>query len=280
MGLDVTLSKCPNWEDSLAKQSAYEEKSEAIWDEIRAGRKYEDMTEEEKETARVRTQELEERMGLNKYGESPDIETIENNHPDYPEHYFKIGYLRSSYNSGGINSVLRRMGVPDLYAIFGLSFGDTPYYIKPDWAAALDRCKNAIEQYKVAKDSPIGAYDCFDQSHNPFMSTEGLPDSEEKALEIFKKELERREESAKKVKRPKMDWYSNREGQFMFPNIQITGLINGIKYGQPTVFVIYKPKKSKGGDDFYLQALEITRDTIQFVLDQPDADTYRLAWSA
>lgn len=276
MGLDVTLRKCPNWEASLAKQDAYEEKSEAIWDGICKGRKYEELSQDEKDIARTKTSQLKTELGLDEYGGCEDIETIENDHPDYPKHMFKIGYLRSSYNDGGINSVLRRMGVPDLYEIFGVG-DDHPYHLVPDWSASLNRCNEAIQKYKVAKASPIGAYDCFDEAHNPFMSMDGLPESDEEALKVFDEELKRRSETKRSNQ---MDWYSNGKGQFRFPSIAVSALIPGKKYGRPTIYVIYKPKKEKGGVDWYLQALEITRDMIHFVLDQPDIDTYRLAWSS
>lgn len=73
-------------------------------------------------------------FGMNKYGVFDDNDFLSSvNMPSkkYPNHYFRIGYFRSSYNSSGINYVLRdRLGI-DLYDIFDAK--DSGYYVEPDW---------------------------------------------------------------------------------------------------------------------------------------------------
>jgi hypothetical protein len=47
----------------------------------------------------------------------------------------------------------------------------------------------------------------------------------------------------------------------------------------PAVFVVYE-KEPDEKEDWYLTALKITRETIEYVLAQPDREQYYLSWSA
>src|SRR5690348_14525919 len=102
MGLDVYLKK-------------YKEPVAAVLERVK---QYEDspLHESEDEGAEGQLATLATELKLGEYGD-PESEYIENNSAQFPEHMFKIGYFRSSYNSGGINSVLRGYGIPDLYGI-------------------------------------------------------------------------------------------------------------------------------------------------------------------
>ena len=69
--------------------------------------------------------------------------------------------------------------------------------------------------------------------------------------------------------------YSNRYGLFFPKPAQIVGVIPGSKYGSRVAYVILDGDPTP----WYLQALEIVLETIDYVLAQPDRDTYYLHWS-
>ncbi len=47
---------------------------------------------------------------------------------------------------------------------------------------------------------------------------------------------------------------------------------------QPSVFLVYEREPSEK-EDWYLTALRIVRETIEYVLAQPDKQHYYLVWS-
>lgn len=256
MGLDVYLHKCDNLAKKRDLETQYEKKSDELWS---VHEKYEDYTEEEKEEVREQSKEYALSLGLNEDGEYPE-EDFEFDSKDYPEHYFKVGYFRSSYNDSGINSVARRYNLPDLYDIFAV---DDEYIIVPDWDACLKRVESAIEKWGNNQDNK---YDCFDVSGF-------LPervDSEKEALEAFKSELERHENSDYKS-------FSNKNGVFYLDGVEAVAFIHGKKFNTECLYVVYKADQENY--KWYVNALEIVKETINFVLAQPDKEKYYLRWS-
>ena len=68
-------------------------------------------------------------------------------------------------------------------------------------------------------------------------------------------------------------------GTFYLNGIQVCGFIPGKDIlGDACMYVI--TKKDTSGPDWYLQALEVVLETIEYVLEQPNPDSYRLAWSS
>jgi len=118
----------------------------------------------------VRYDKGDNKMGLDVYlangktynteWECDDYETIEINSTLYPEHLFKIGYFRSSYNSGGINRVANRYSLLDLYDIFD----PHSYTFIPDWADAMKKCEAAIKQWDAYAMSDIGQTEWYTQA--------------------------------------------------------------------------------------------------------------------
>ena len=89
-------------------------------------------------------------MGLDIYLHNKDGE-IEIDDPEYPDHLFKIGYFRSSYNPSGLNNVLGKLGVDDLYGIF-----DCPGEgkIVPDWEESKATAVATLTKLHEMKRSP------------------------------------------------------------------------------------------------------------------------------
>lgn len=259
MGLDIYLKRYDDFEATRKAEKEYEELSNKIWDED--GVKYDDMTDEEKESRRSQLNAGAERLGLDKWGtDETNVESIEMPHPDYPDHYFKIGYFRSSYNDNGIERILRNMGVPTLHDIFSVT--DEDYYIQPNWETALDNVNSAIEKLKGEP-----AYRVRDVGASIFSEPE--VNSPEDAMAILKKRLQ--EGSLDNN-------YSCSDGEFMFaePNKVIAFIpgFNHIFRKTPCVYVV-----TESDNTWYIEALEIVKSTIEYVLSKDKREQYYLHWS-
>lgn len=270
MGLDIYLYRYNNLQLSTEKEAEYEKISEAIWEKYGP---YEDLSDEQKEAIRNENQEAALSMGLDKDGsDSSNYERVETNSSKYPDHYFNMGYFRSSYNESGIERILANLGVPGLAEIFEPG-GE--YYVSPDWDLSLERTKSALELLRTKP-----AYRCFGVGYNEFKgSPSNYPvKNEADAMNVFMKELEK---NAQKPADSEFYNYSNSEGEFFFgENIKVVALVPGVKKRifvdeyLPCVNVIYE-----SSNEWYIQALEIVIETIEFVLSQENKNQYYLRWS-
>lgn len=263
MGLDVSLKYSTNREQALAEQRQCEEFSDKAWAE--AGT-YDSMSEEDKNSIRERTNQFNATMDCDDWGSSNKIEGIEMDSKIYPDNMFKIGYLRSSYNEGGVNHVLRRINTLDLYGIFGVG-KDHEYYITPDWTACLERVNQVIVDINMHMDGPMALYDVV---HVRNYGHGGVGTAAD-ALKILEKELENYNPSGQ------YNSYGNRDGDFFLDGMEIVGVVPATGYGGG-VYLLTKNKESNL--KWYLEAITVTREMIEHVLAQPDPENYFLGWSA
>lgn len=264
MGLDVSLKYCADRTSALAKQEQAAEHSSKLWEEAGS---YDSIPDAKKDEIREAIRKFNEELGLDEWGSSNDIEGIELDSKTHPEHMFKIGYLRSSYNSGGINSVLKRAGCMDLYDIFEPEDGE--YYVDINWHEAQQRCEAAIAEYTAHLTGPMAGYDCMrvtDFGHG------GVKDDSE-ALQLLKKQLE--EHPAGNGFRS----YGNRDGDWFLDGTQVVGIVPNRGFGGG-VFVLTKEPAKPIEEDWYLQALVVTKEMIDHVVAQKDPENYFLGWSA
>lgn len=260
MGLDIYLSRYDDFNKAKALESEYREFEEAIWKE--AG-EYDSLTQEQKDDISKKCKDFAESLGLDKWGScETGTETIELDHPTWPEHMFKIGYFRSSYNGGGIERILRNLGVSTLSDIFNHT-SDGEYEFRPDWQASLDRCEEAIATF-----TKVGAYRVHHVSSNMFR--EPNIHSEKEALDAFLNELSAHENAEYN--------YSNGVGEFsVHEPMKVLAMIPGtykIFNEMPCTYVI-----TESDNSWYLQALEIVKDTIKYVLEKENKEQYYLRWS-
>jgi hypothetical protein len=258
MGLDIYLYKYQDFNKTKEAEAKYEEFSEKLWE----GKEYDTMSQEEKDTLREKEKEFAANIGLDEWGDDKKgKESIEFPHPDYPDHYFRIGYFRSSYNSGGIERILRNLGLPTMYDVFQKE--DEEYAFQPDWQDALTRVTQLISLFKEK-----GAYRVHTVSANMFSE----PDikSESAALEAFVNELNREHKFESN--------YSNKTGEFyMAEPLKVLAMIPG----KSTLFrerdCIYVVTESD--NSWYEHALEIIKATCEHVLAQDNKEKYYLHWS-
>jgi len=266
MGLDVYLSHYSDFKKSKANEKAYDDYCNRLYDALE-GIEDDELVRQAKEGIREKLEEKAKELGLGEWGEdATGCTSIEIDSVLHPEHYFKIGYFRSSYNSGGINSVLSDLGIPDLYDIF--QHDSDEYEFCPDWNNALKVVEGSIRLLKKDK-----GYRIESVAANMF-SPDDVPLTPAAALQVFNKELQ------EKSKRLEHQCYSNRNGEFYLDNagLKVHGMIPGKDmFQRPCTYIIYKPKDA---NKYYLQALEIVKETIEYVLGQKNPQEYYLSWSA
>lgn len=253
MGLDVYLRRCDDKATADAAEQKYNEAENAL---------YEDKTLND-DARRAKRAELAEQFEIVDYHHK-SVELIEIDSTKYPDHMFKVGYFRSSYNESGINSVLRDLGVHDLGAIFAP--GDE-YEFTPNWAAAKTRCVEALTKLRDIAQGPAGKFGVtMVDSLRPECS------SNADAMRIFEEHLSRKTEYS----------YSNSHGLFSATEkpMKVHAIIAGrnklFSQAIPATYVVYEMENRL---DWYIQALEIVEETIDYVLAHQKPETFYMAWS-
>lgn len=266
MGLDVHLKKCPDVAAASAAEAEYERRTDGLWaDSV------------PKELRDEKLAAAADELGTDKYGTHSSREGVEIDSAIDSDHMFKIGYFRSSYNEGGINRVLRNLGLPDLGEIMGAPDDGSDF--APDWDASLVRIGEVIARYEAHIDGPMGKYGITEVRP---MYEFGVAD-EVAALAKFQEEIERASGGGGRD-------YSSRDGLFHLDGIKVCAVITktytrprpGNPFdailNTPTVFLIYE-KASDGKPDWYLTALRIVRETIEYVIAHPDRQHFYMVWS-
>jgi len=277
MGLDIYLRKCADLDAATAAMDAAEEEVNKAWDA--AGVPYEQLTEQQKNSIRNECDAIYAKHGCTgKHNRHESIESVDAADSKIdPAHMFKLNYFRSSYNEGGIERVLRNLGLPTLHDIF-LPPDDRNDF-RPDWEGALDRVNASIAAFDAHLASPMGM---FGITHVRPMFEYGAKD-EAGALALFAEQL--------KVMEGREGGWSNRDGEFFCEPLRVRAVITrtferdtfsnpfSALLNRPSVFVVYEKQPEEGKEDWYLTALRIVRESIEYVLAQPDKQHYYLVWS-
>lgn len=209
MGLDVYMYRYRDFGDAQERSKKFEEASAAAWSALvlELVGEARDLTHEELRGSigekiysahAAKCREIAKELGLIQRSTAApnyrfagqalqkDVREIRIPSGKYPDHMFKIGYLRSSYNASGINGVLRVMGIPDLYYIFRDGMDDEEYVFQPTWEACLDRAKEVLLLYREAhKTNPHRAEDISVGRNYPWTLTDPTLTAED-ALQLFK----------------------------------------------------------------------------------------------
>lgn len=226
-------------------------------------------------------------MGLDVYISYPDP-LMDEKSDKHPDHLCTKAYLRSSYNDGGFNSVVRRLLNKDWYWVFGIEFGGieaAPGYVPYDeetdmggeWIPTnfyLEGCRRRAEQLveeMKAVERPLRCTDVTAYDNAP-------PKTAEEAIALVSEKLaERKRLMAEDPKKHEM-WggsYSSADGLFSLDNpMPVIALVNGKNVlGMPCVHVVYEATDF----NWYIQAAEITVELIETMIDNPGAS---ISWSA
>lgn len=268
MGLDIYLYRYDISQELAAEQDkAWEKISSELFDRHYAYAKREGrecLNDAERKTWMAEEKETALRSGRLESGDNPAVVRIKQDSAEYPKHLFKLGYFRSSYNSGGINSILDNRIGEDLYSILGLDQDE--YVQQPDWSSALARVNEAIVHFKafVAKNP----YSLIDVGPNPF-DTE-FPKDERAILALVEKEFSKEDTLDFKE-------YSNRHGYWCKTGITVVGAVNGLgSFNKPTTYLVVKREGAEDGFEWYIEALSVVRETLEWVLKQENPEKYFL----
>lgn len=255
MGLDVYLYHCTDFPTELEKEDKARAFTNAAWEE--AG-EYSQLTDMQKAIVRARNVEFRRSLGLDEDGSSPLITMVGLDSSTWPNHMFKVGYFCSSYNSGGINSVLHRAGIPDLYYIFSVNH---ECRVSPDWNDALNKVNIVIDKYR---ENFLNPYDVVTVGR-----WGNEVEDERSAMEVFINNTRARSSFRS---------FSSSDGDFYLDGIK---LFAAIKNKNGSTHLIVDAERSENiEDDWYYQSLMIVKETIERVLAEPNLEHYQLRWSA
>lgn len=275
MGLDVYLYKNADYSASMERVRQYEKRTDALWEELNP------KTKEEKDDVHAKSKAIEVELGLAEYGDNPaDIsqQDIQVSTVD-PEHYFKVGYFRSSYNAGGIENVVESaIGVRPLHAIFEPA---DEYHVRPDWKSSLTRAKDILAMFEdwVAEN---GKYSAVKIDFNMFRPKNEFPKSQKEAMDTALRVIKEHHNGGA---------FSNIDGNFWIPGkdiiepdqkvsaLSVVAAIPAIENGFGTEPCVYLITENEHGYKWYVNALKIVIETIQFVLAQPDREHFYFHWS-
>jgi hypothetical protein len=286
MGLDVYLHRYDDLAayEKLAKEE--DEFSKKAWD---IGKPYDQMTQAEKDACSAKTDQWRKDHGF-EGDDPPGRKRIDLPSTTDSKHIFRIGYFRSSYNDGGLNTYMRHRGLPDLYSIFPEANQKDAYRFVPDWEAALERTHEAIGALNTHA-ARSGKLAVMSLDMNPFGGPPGakLISSEQEALESCLEMLEGRA-GLPPVPDDESIWYTGWNSRhFVKPHCNVVALYLGktdnvlarLRPGEPptlpAVYVVYE--NDIDPNDFYLKALAIVAETCEYVLQQPRPEQYALSWS-
>lgn len=282
MGLDVYLYHYDDYANAKRIHEIHENETNAIF--ARHFPNYEQMTGEQKDAARIpcnaETEKLETELGITD-DRVPGETKIEIDSSLHPEHMFKIGYWRSSYNDAGIDRVLGNLTGMRLCDI-ACRPGDE-YEFCPAWPKVKAKADEAIDKLRAGIETdgePLGVSHVAANMFTPPSEIEIRDDKS--ALEAYRKTVARTHGQSRPAEGEDeaSRWFSSRDGEFYLGEkcLQVRALIPGfyrIFNDQPCVYVIHK----SGDLDWYREALEVVRETAEYVLRQKDPQNFYLHWS-
>lgn len=284
MGLDIYLYKCPDRKHANAMVAAWEKENDALWE------KHAKLEEGDKITPEAEAQFVQDRLQLAEKYEIVDynhksVEQIYEDSKTEPDHLFKLGYLRSSYNGSGINRLLALHGLPGLFEIFQVEGED--YQVVPDWEAAKKICEETIEKLREHAEGPLGKYNVMDFTPS-LLGHDSSVTSPEEALEFFNMKM------LKTITDSPFDSFSTREGLFFKTPLKVVGVI---PYSYPekektklasdywanrmakTSYLVYELEDRAKFFGWYLTALKIVLENINYVLGQEHPEHFYMTWS-
>lgn len=194
----------------------------------------------------------------------------------YPEHLFKIGYFRSSYNESGTNRVLKNCIEKDLYWIFQYKEEEQEFQI--DWKKGRERADQALTELKAFTDR-YGSLFQINAIDFPTNSGTQPKDNREALLAVTNAiDNNRGEFDRAKEKEPALDFlsFSNRDGYFnISPRkegpLPVCAQIPGFYRDKPVVYIVNRTEAS-----WYIEALEIVLESFDHVLSLPQKEQKKI----
>lgn len=209
-------------------------------------------------------------MGLDVWLEGPEGTDTDLPSERHPDHLFRIGYWRSSYNEAGFNHVVGdRIGLT-LWDFGGPEDPDVNYLTTPDWEGIIEdaaQAKRDLQDWAlthpnigVTTESPLNM---FEEVHPELTQAE--------AMEVYSKVVADRKDGD-------FPSFSNKDGSFFLNGLKVLACIRGTDvFNKPAIHMVFEQPEDYL--DFYLAALDIIGETAEWVLNQPNPEAYQLGWS-
>ena len=289
MGLDVYLYRYEDYEDTVRREKDFNDRCEALWNELYGEgftyEQYHALPQERQDEYNIRKRVISDELRLDQWGDDGTTkQKVELPSAKYPEHLYKIGYWRSSYNAGGINNRFSTaLDKPGLYYVaFGSNDRPDEYHVRLDWHAARARAVELLGLWNayVAEHGDLAV---MEFAPNMFGWPQGMPpkpSSQREALEQF---LAAKNRHGGGQPSPFGNSFSNYQGEFMLDApLRVRAILHGtggvLGQGQSCVYVVYENGTEDGGN-LYSTALEVVIETCDYVLKQPNQEQFVLHWS-
>lgn len=265
MGLDINLYRCINKKEYEIKEKLADEICQNTIQNYfkKTGvEKYNMLNEEQKVAVDEELKKEYSKIGVDENGipfepsMKPDVKASEL----YPKHTFERGYFRSSYNIHGFNHVLPQyLGEEiNLYSIFDKNTDE--FYFTPDWNKSLNNVNEAIKKFNSKRGEKFHIVD------EVLIRKDLNVSSTLEAIEIFKK------------KKNTSNFYCSEGNFYLNKPLTVKALIPGKSFFSSCVYVVYE--ESEENINFFMQALEIVKETIEYVLSTGNPEYYHLSWSS
>lgn len=190
----------------------------------------------------------------------------------FPDHLFKVGYWRSSYNHSGFDHVMcERLGADaTLAAIAGAT--DDSYEHFPDWYAIIERAKDVKERWIAAGKSVADQLRVIETMLVGPNSGDAYPyDSERELLDEVAGEIADDKDAF-------LSAYHSGKKSFFRDGIPVVAVaLVKRRFGGTALALV--SKVSSEHLDWYTQALDIVIETAEYVLAQDDPSEWYLIWS-
>jgi hypothetical protein len=271
--MKVSLYRYGDLKKSLELEEKYDRYHDRTYEEMALTRG--EMLEEDMAELRRKVSSFALSLGLSKLGEDyKNKEQIELDSVLWPDHPYKIGEFIDTVDDFGLSTVLGNLGLDTVHSIFSkqsnyVDMGAGITYVQPDWADAFDRVCD------VLKDLHYQVHECgrntlvstvclpVDYHSNPKLMASQPVKGPRDAIKMY--EDQQRYSSARNLDKN----YMNSFGWFyMRKALSIRAAIAGTKEldGRiiPCTYLIFHADM-----DWYRQALEIIRETIEYVLSDP-----------
>lgn len=202
-------------------------------------------------------------------------EAIEEPSSKYPKHMFRLGYFRSSYNDTGLNNVsFLRYNKEGLYYIFGLNNLDIKdYYINVDWRKSRRRAIVLLNKFK--KD-PLKMFNISFETVWP-PQAKSVKDTLDYFCERYAEVLK----AGLGVEEAHGEFTCGFGHFYVGSPVELYAVCPVAHSNRQGLLVITKSKQNEKLEfEWYIQALEIVIETINFVINSGEENKYVLGWSS
>lgn len=282
MNISLRMYKCP---DRIAAQKAFDAYRAA--EEKAAAKHYgnfESMMEkleedaEEEKFDQIRA-DLQKKYGIPGGLRHESVTAIYQDSACQPSHLFKLGYLMSSWDANSFDNIMETFGIATLLDIFQVpKRGELPPYLDVDWKEAERRCQIAILEFERHMVGPYARYTVLEVTttkdagvRNGCEALESLNRQilkhtvgSEGGRTLSSESFWRVEDGLYSQKPMKVAAIVRRNPPTDYPNLM-----------GPSFFVVQEAEDSTH-KVWYWYALNIVRENIQYVLEQPDSEQYYL----